>query len=114
MAAGTKINLVFNNSEGKTTSYTWNYAKAGATLANVQALATAMITNTAILASTLTSLKSAKTVTTSENVIYNENASTETIIGNSEINDELEPGTETRTIEYSKEEIEKAKKVLGM
>lgn len=75
MAAGTKLNLVFNNSDGGTTSYTWNYAKSGATKANVVALGQAMITNTSILASKLVSLKSAKTVTTSENVYDLDNVS---------------------------------------
>lgn len=68
MAAGTKLNIVFNNSDGGTTSYTWNYADPGATKNDVLALGQAMITNTSILASTLVSVKSAKTITTSENV----------------------------------------------
>lgn len=68
MAAGTKLNIVFNNADGGTTSYTWNYADPGATKSDVLALGAAMIANTSILASTLVSVKSAKTITTSENV----------------------------------------------
>lgn len=68
MAAGTKLNIVFNNADGGTTSYTWNYADPGATLNDVTALGAAMIANTSILAATLVSMKSAKTITTSENI----------------------------------------------
>ncbi|MBQ7193720.1 MAG: DUF2922 domain-containing protein [Synergistaceae bacterium] len=66
MAEGTKLVLTFETSEDKTTSYTFNYAKPSATTAQVKALMQAMITNTTTLASTLTSAKSAKTVTTTE------------------------------------------------
>ncbi len=66
MAEGTKLVLTFNTSEGKTTTININYAKPSATTAQVKALMQAMITNTDVFAATLTSAKSAKTVTTSE------------------------------------------------
>ena len=66
MAEGTKLVLTFETNEEKTATYTFNYAKPSTTLAQVKALMNAMITNTATLENTLISMKSAKTVTTSE------------------------------------------------
>lgn len=66
MAEGSKLVLTFNTSEEKTATYTFNYAKPSATTAQVRALAQAMVTNTGTLANTLTSVKSAKIVTTTE------------------------------------------------
>lgn len=66
MAEGTRLVLTFGTSEEKTKTYTFNYAKPSATAAQVKALCQSMITNTSTLASTLTSAKGAKTVTTTE------------------------------------------------
>ncbi len=66
MAEGTKLVVAFETSEEKTATYTFNYAKPSATVAQVKALMQAMITNTSTLESTLVSMKSAKTVTTTE------------------------------------------------
>ena len=67
MAAGTKLVCTFGTSTDGTTSFTFNYAKPGATTTNVKALMNAMITNGAIFANVPVTMKSAKTVTTSEN-----------------------------------------------
>ena len=66
MAEGTKLVLAFETSEEKTASYTFNYAKPSATVAQVKSLMQAMITNTSTLENTLVGMKSAKTVTTTE------------------------------------------------
>jgi len=68
MAEGTSLVLVFNDGTGGTTQISWKYAKPSATKANVLAFANELITQTSLLSKTLVSLKSAKTVTTSENV----------------------------------------------
>lgn len=68
MAAGTKLVCTFGTNSDKTASFTFNYAKSGATLASVKALMTAIIANGAIYENVPLTAKSAKTVTTSENV----------------------------------------------
>lgn len=68
MASGTKLVLSFENDEGRTTTYTFNYAKSTATATQVKALMNGMITNKVIYENAPTVIKSAKTVTTSESV----------------------------------------------
>lgn len=67
MAAGTKLQLKFDTMSGSRT-WTFNYAKSGATAASVKALGAAMIANGTILTYQPVRLTEAKTVTTSENV----------------------------------------------
>ena len=67
MAAGTKLICTFETSSGSTTSFTFSYAKPGATLANVKALMSAITTNGSIFGNVPVTAKSAKTVTTAEN-----------------------------------------------
>lgn len=66
MAEGTTLELKFLDSEEKTTTIKFKYAKPSATTAQVKALMNAMIDNTDVFASTLVSMKSAKTITTTE------------------------------------------------
>lgn len=68
MAAGTKLVLEFLDSDDRTVQFSFARAKPSAGLANVKALMAGMIANTEIFARTLVSAKSAKEVTTSENV----------------------------------------------
>ena len=67
MAAGTKLQLVFTT-DTSTTTHTYNYADPAATKANVVALATTIIAGGAIFTKVPLALKSAKTITTSENI----------------------------------------------
>ena len=68
MAAGTKLVCTFGTSNGGTEIFTFNYADAGATAANIKALMNAIITNGSIFAKVPTVIRDAKTVTTSEHV----------------------------------------------
>ena len=68
MAAGTKLVCTFSTSGDKTTSFTFNYAKSNATISNVKALMNAIVANGEIYVNVPLTAKSAKTVTTSENV----------------------------------------------
>lgn len=68
MAEGTKLQLVFETNEGKNTTMTFNYAKPSAEASAVRTLMQAIITNGAIFENVPTVMKSAKTITTSENV----------------------------------------------
>lgn len=68
MAEGTKLVLGFESSSGKSITLTYKYAKPSATLANVRALMNGIISNGSIFDSVPATSKSAKTVTTSENV----------------------------------------------
>lgn len=65
MAAGTQLKLQFDTLSG-TKTWTYNYAKANATVANVKALGAAMIANGEIYTNPPLVLKSAKVVVTSE------------------------------------------------
>lgn len=65
MAAGTKLQMVFETSTGSKT-WTFNYAKPGMGVTNVKALGQAMITNGSVYEAPPLLLKSAKEVTTSE------------------------------------------------
>lgn len=67
MAAGTKLQLQFDTMSGSKT-WSFNYASPSTTTQAVKALGTAMITNGSIFSSPPIALRSAKTVTTSENV----------------------------------------------
>lgn len=67
MAAGTKLVLVFETTDGSTTTFSFNYADPGARKVDVIALATAMIANKTLWERQPSAIKSAKTVTTSEN-----------------------------------------------
>ena len=66
MAAGTKLVCTFETNNGGTTSFTFNYAKVNATLANVKTLLSAITTNGAIFSNAPVTAKSAKIVTTTE------------------------------------------------
>ena len=70
MAAGTKLVIQYETSDGGSVTHTWNYAKPGATKANVQALITATTssTNRVIFQKVPIAVKSAKLVTTTESV----------------------------------------------
>lgn len=65
MASTTKLQLVFETSSGSKT-WSFNYAKTSATLANVKALGAAMIANGSIYEAPPLVFKSAKQVTTTE------------------------------------------------
>ena len=68
MAAGTKLVLVFDvEGSDTTTTFSFNYAKPGATENAVKALARAMIANKTLWEKQPAAIKSAKTVTTSDN-----------------------------------------------
>lgn len=67
MAAGTKLVLTFTTSAGRTTTHTYNYADPGATTSAVKTLCNTIITNGSIYENVPVAVKSAKTVTTSEN-----------------------------------------------
>lgn len=78
MAEGTKLQLVFETNEGKTTTMTFAYAKPSATASDVRTLMQTIITNGDIFENVPTVMKSAKTITTSENVYDLSNLSRET------------------------------------
>ena len=68
MAAGTKLVMVFDvEGADTTTTISINYAKPGATTDNVKALARAIISNKTLWERQPAAIKSAKSVTTSEN-----------------------------------------------
>lgn len=77
MAEGTKLQLVFETNEGKNTTMTFNYGKPSAEATAVRALGQAIITNGEIFENVPVTLKSAKTITTSENVYDLSNLSRE-------------------------------------
>ena len=66
MAAGTKLVLGFETSNGSTTTLSFSYAKPTATLAQVKAAMNAITTNGEIFATVPVTSKSAKMVTTTE------------------------------------------------
>ena len=68
MAEGTKLVLNFETNEDKTMTISFNYAKPSAESSAVKALMNAIITNNSIYENVPTVMKSAKTVTTSENI----------------------------------------------
>lgn len=67
MAAGTRLELTFNNSAGKKIIFSFNYAKPAVSTANVKALMNSIITNGSIFTSVPTEAVSAKCVTVTEN-----------------------------------------------
>ena len=67
MAAGTKLVCTFVTSDGSSETFTFNYAKPGATTANVKALMNTIIANGEIFAKVPVTAKDARTITTSEN-----------------------------------------------
>lgn len=67
MATGTKLQLTFVTGGGGTAKYTYNYAKSNATTANVKALAAFILDNNSYFNANPVAIKSAKTITTSEN-----------------------------------------------
>lgn len=67
MASGTRLQLTFDTMSGSRT-WSFNYAKPSATAQVVKAVGQAMIDNGSIFSSPPVKLRSAKTVTTSENV----------------------------------------------
>lgn len=66
MASGVKLVFEFKDNQDKTVQYSYNYADSSATPAQVNAHATSMITNTAVLGKTLVSISKIKQVVTSE------------------------------------------------
>jgi len=66
MASGVKLVYTFTDADGKKVQYSYNHAQTAATAAQVNAVATALITNTAILAKTLVTIDKIVRVTTSE------------------------------------------------
>lgn len=62
----TRLKLIFNNSAGSTTTYSYSYANPEATSTQVNALIAGMITNGDIFANPPISIKSASVVTTTE------------------------------------------------
>ena len=64
MSTTTKLALTFNIGNNKTSVMNYNYAKPTVTEAQVQALATGLVTNGSIFKKVPLSVKSAKLVTT--------------------------------------------------
>ena len=69
MAAGTKLVTTFLNAEGKTVSFTHNYAASDAEATDIRAFVAGMITNGAIFENVPVTAKGAKLVTTTEQEI---------------------------------------------
>lgn len=63
MATETRLKMVYTTALG-TVSHTWRYADTEATSTDIQALATATISNGSIFANTPLALKSAEIITT--------------------------------------------------
>ena len=68
MASGVKLVLEFEDSNGENIVFTFPYAKSNATTSNVKALMNSIITNGDIFNHVPVKAKSAKTMTTSENI----------------------------------------------
>lgn len=66
MASGIKLVFEFKDNNDKTVQYSYNYANPSASTAQVNAHATSMITNTAVLGRTLVSISKIKQITTAE------------------------------------------------
>lgn len=66
MASGVKLVYTFTDADGKKVQYSYNHANPAATAENVKAFATALITNTAILAKTLVTVDRVVQITTAE------------------------------------------------
>lgn len=98
MAAGTKLVLEFKDDNDKTVQFSYNHAKPSAGQANVLALMNSMISNTAIYEKKLVSVKSAKEVTTSEN-IYPIGDNAEVYLANPEINPSEDEIVSVKTIQ---------------
>jgi len=62
------LQLTFETNEGKTTTMTFAYAKPNAEASSVRALMQTIVNNGEIFENVPTVMKSAKTITTSENV----------------------------------------------
>jgi len=67
MASGVKLVFEFKDNEDKTVQYSYNHADSSVTVQQVNAHATSMITNTAVLGKTLVSISKIKQVITTEN-----------------------------------------------
>jgi len=67
MADGIKLVFEFKDNNDKTVQYSYNYANPSASKAQVNAHATSMITNTAVLGKTLVSISKIKQIVTTEN-----------------------------------------------
>lgn len=107
MAESTKLILYFKTNDDKTVQYSYNYAKASATAAQVAALGTAMITNTAIYENTLATLTRALIRTTTEAEYELPSSLQNRVInGNPELPDETDDDTVTTVeqIPYTKKE----------
>ena len=68
MAEGTKLVLSFETSAGKSMTLIYNYAKPAASTANVKALMNGIIANGSIFVNVPATAKSAKEVTTTEDI----------------------------------------------
>jgi len=107
MAEGSKLVLYFKTSDDKTVQFSYGNAKTNASLANVTALGTAMITNTSIYPNTLTTLTRALIRTTTENeYTLPDSVSNRIINGNPELPDETtdDEVTTVEQIPYKKKE----------
>ena len=69
MASGTKLVMSFNDGEGITRKFTYNYIKPGLTTTNLKNLMNGMITNGSVFKYPPATKKSAKLVTTTETEI---------------------------------------------
>ena len=68
MASGTRLELLFNDSNNESISFVFPYAKSGATLSNIRNLINTIIANGDIFNKVPVTAVNAKTVTTSQNV----------------------------------------------
>ena len=66
MAAGTKLVITFVDADSANRNFSFNYAKSGATTANIKALANGIVANGSIFEHVPVTPKSAKLVTTTE------------------------------------------------
>ena len=66
MSTTNKLSLIFNIGNNKTSSLSYKYANPSVTQAQVQALATGIVTNGSIFKKVPLSAKSAKLITTEE------------------------------------------------
>lgn len=66
MASGTKLVYTFTDSDGRKVQYSYNHANPQATATQVKAVATALITNTAVLARTLVTVDKVVQIVTAE------------------------------------------------
>ena len=69
MAAGTKLSITYQTADGNAKTLSYSYVNPNVQASTVKALTAALVTNGSIFASPPVSIKSAKTVETTENDI---------------------------------------------